>query len=230
MALGASEPIVITTRDREGVVERCAQPSICAVATLASRGKTLGLVVWIGCALVIGQVAIHAVARGASKDSPHVALGTIDRQVRPGQRVRAVIKNCVIPLDRGVAHFAIGGKTRRRVGRFRRSVVVTLVAVRAIAGKTCEDPSRMTLIATHQTMGSGERKRIVGEQRRDPTGCVVTQATIGGESRSRVIRIRRRVVIRLMAIHATTWGARIGIARMTQIAGRLRVGSGQWKT
>lgn len=79
------------TRQHEaggGVIESCSQPGSRVVTLVASLGKVLSHVTWIGCGLIILQVTRHARGAGQVVIIVDMAVGTLPRGygMHPGKR------------------------------------------------------------------------------------------------------------------------------------------------
>ena len=130
------------------------------------------------------------------------ALGVAVIQIK--ERVITAGQSCGQPCSRRVARGAGGWPSRRRVVRIRGSGVVLGVAGVAIRRGSCKHVVDVAQGASHSGMRARQRERrvVVIEGRAKPVGGGVTRVARGREAGRLVIRIRRGVVIRHVAVGA----------------------------
>lgn len=119
-----------------------------------------------------------------------------------------------------MAKRAVSWEACRCVSGILRPVVVSLVAAIARRRKRRVIVVHMALRALHRRMRTRQRKRsvVVIESCQRPRGRVVALRTIRRESRWRMRRIVRRLVISLMASVARRWQRRVVVIHVALCA------------
>jgi len=137
VATGASHCRVFSSQGkwRVVVIERRGDPRRRVVAHIALLRESRLNVVRAGCAVEIVQVTGGAGSAVQAVVTVHVALRTLQWNVRPGQREagRCVIESRVCPRNCGVTRITGLRKSRLRVIGVSRSLVVLEMASRACA-------------------------------------------------------------------------------------------------
>lgn len=175
----------------QAVIERGALPVGGGVTTLATGGELTGLVIGIGRAIVVRQVASHALRRHPGEDSVRVALGALDGGVRPGQceagELRVVEAGARPGVD-VVTALAGDGQLRRHVVQRCGSLIVLKVArhaLRAQSGIDSGGRSMMAIVAHHRGVGANQRKPVamlLNRRNSHPPGIDrVAALTVGSE-------------------------------------------------
>ena len=130
------------------------------MATLATGGELAGLVIGIGGAIVVGQVASHALRRCSGEDSVRVTLGALDSGVRPSQcetRELRVVEAGARPDINVVTALAGDGQFRRHVVQRCGTLIVRQVArdaLRAEPGVDSGGRSMMAIVTDHGGVGA----------------------------------------------------------------------------
>jgi len=155
----------VETRERPTggrVIKRAATPVRSAVALIAGSRESRLHVVWVGGAVVVGQVARDAGAAGELVIVVHVALRTLHGCVESGQRKAGsrVIESRIRPVGGAVAGLASCREAGRCVRRIVGAVVVGLVATDAgrIGAGQVVVAIDVTLLARHGGVEARERK------------------------------------------------------------------------
>ncbi len=153
----------------------------------------------IRCAIEIVQMAGDAGGAVEAVVPVHVALRTLQRGMRAGQREPCgrVIERCPGPGDGRMAGIASSWKPGRRMIRIRRSLVVGHVAGRTSSSRQVVVPVHMTLRALQARMGAGEREpcgRMI-EGCVCPRNCIVAALAGLRESRLYVIGIGGPLIV-----------------------------------
>ena len=235
VACGAYAPRVPMRHREPRVIESSSRPLSRGVAGLACRGESCRHMVGIRRRLVNRSVAAVAIGRNTRVVIVDVATRASHRRVRSGQRKsrRVVVEGGAVPVDRVVAQLAGSGKTElNMVDRRGRRVVVGLMT--GHAGR-----ARQTEIVVHVARTAGNA-RVRACQR--PTGggmiecCAapvrrgVAYSAIGRESCCRVTRVRRPLIVRLMARYARAAGQCVIIVHVARRAGCADVSTREGET
>ena len=240
MASCANAIRVAVVRREVRVIKRGPGPAGRGVASIASRRKASGCVVWIGGPLIVRIVAAVTVGRQRRVVVVHVALraghigGVITRE---RERCGVVIKGRILPIGEVVAGIArrrkADGSVRRCVG----ALVVALVALDAGgAGETVGAAwaeGRVMALATLQAgvrAAQRETGRRVIKRRARPTGGRVALIARGREARLHVVRVGRPVEVGLMALRAGAAGQAVVVVHVALSALQRCVRTRQGKT
>ena len=194
---------------RRGMVEGRVAPGGRAMALLASLGQSSLDVIGICGCLEIFQVTTDArrVGRGQIVVTIHVALRTLDVDVRSSQRETCggVIERRRRPVGRAMALLASLREARAHVVRVGGALEILQVAAHAsrVRAGQVVIVIHMALHALHAGMGARQREssRGVIEVRTVPRGGVVTLLAGLRETRSDVVRICGRLEVFQVAAH-----------------------------
>jgi hypothetical protein len=143
------------------VIECGISPRRCGVAGGAGRGDSCLGVIGIGCPLKIFHVARDAVGGCAGKLAVHVALGTGDRHVGPGQREFSectVVEGRRLPGRCGVATLASLRESGLHVIGVGRLLEIGEMTTHARCGRPGEFPSDVASVAIQRDVRSGQRE------------------------------------------------------------------------
>jgi hypothetical protein len=206
---------------RRRVIERRTGPIGGCVAKRTVRRETGCHVIRIRRLVVSRQVATRAGGTQACVLIIHVAGGTSDRRVPPGQRKlrRRMIEGRPGPIRRGMAQGTVSRKPRARVIRVRRGPIFGQVARIAACTQARIDTTGMTLQAGSSRVTAGQRECGLGgvvKRSRGPAYGGVTQGTGLRESGGYVIRILRRLVVLQVAGLASRTQSGILIVHMAR--------------
>lgn len=185
------------------VIEGRCVPIRLVVAHLAVRRELCGRMRRVRRGVVILLVTGHT--SGGSTRKPlcvalvasHLPMSAIQRE----RRRRVVVERTGLPSSLRMTSLAIRAEPCLRMYRFRRGVVILLMASHASSGSTCK-ALRVTLVATQTKMPALERevrRRIVVEGRITPIHPIVTHLAILRKIGRSMRRIRRGIVILQMA-------------------------------
>lgn len=151
------------------------------------------VIVHLGLAVL---VAIDATKRRRSRGYS-VTIDAIEAAVRPVIDRERVVEHRVAPSKHIVALHAVGAKPRRRVIRVGRCVVVIGMTCGAIGRRGREIAVDVTLRAIGDIVPANKLEaHRVFKTTGPPTTSIVTQHAVSAKSRSYVIWISRRVVLR----------------------------------
>lgn len=131
------------------------------MAQRAIRGEPGSFVIWIGCGVVILQMARSAIGGRARVLSAHVTAQTRDCRMHPRERilrVGGVIEVGVGPVRGGMADRAIGRPAEGHVIRICDRLVLLQMAAHAISGKRRVVVADMAGSAKYRGMGTSERE------------------------------------------------------------------------
>jgi hypothetical protein len=214
--------IRIVIEDRAGPLRR-------GVARFARLREIRRNVIGAGRALEQREVASGA-SRGESGILPaHVAAGACCSCVFARQRElrgRVVVEGGARPLRSRVTRFASLRELRGGVVRACRFLEFQKVARRAGGARANELAAHVAARARRGCVFSGQRElrcRAVVELRARPLRCGVARFTSLRESGCRVVRVRRLLELRHVAIHASCWESGVLAAHVTTRAPRRRV-------
>jgi hypothetical protein len=225
--------LVRAAGDREGVIESPLQPAriSCEVTHDARRREPGGLVIRIGCRVVVVLMTAVAISRQPPVIlAVDVATRTRQCRMRALQREarRAVIEFTLKPacVSRLMANDAIRWEAGLLVIRICRRVVSGLVTSVAICRQPCEFPPHVAAGARQFRVSTEQREhRAVVKAALRPK-CVsrlVAHDTVGREPSLRMIGVRRRVVSGLVASVAICRQPRELAANVARCALQLRV-------
>ncbi len=200
-------------RPGEGELRRCRVvelrplPLRRAVADRAVLREARRDVIRIRRAVVVGEVATVAGGRRALVDVVLVALGALDRSMRPGEgglRRRRVVELGALPLCRRMADGAVLREARSHVVWIRSLVEVRQVATVAGGRRTGVLAVNVARRALSVAVRAGERESGLGmvELGSLPLHSRMTDRAVFGEARRGVAGIGRLVEVRQMAAFA----------------------------
>jgi hypothetical protein len=142
-----------------------------------------------------------------------IAAGSCSPMIHGKPRVTEC---CPCPGRRVVAGGTVGRESCRDMIRICQALIKSRVAGVAVPRSSCELIVDMTQAALHGGMCTRQRKpgRSVVESRPRPSRRVVARCALLGESRLRMIRIGRAVVVRQMTRYARSRQTGVYSARM----------------
>lgn len=221
MALRARRRAVFAGERELRVVERSALPLTCCMAYRTIRGETRIFVVGIRRRVVRREVTGTALLCGPGVLAVDVTLLAGGRHVLACQWefCLRVVELRSFPLRGCVARLAGRGETSRFVVRVGGPVERIDMARDAVLWRPAEPSVNVALRALRRTVLSSERELRVVECSALPLRSCMAQCAIGGEARSLVVRIRRRVVCRQMARIALLRSSRVLAVDMALLAG-----------
>ncbi len=174
-------------------------------------------------AVVIRQVTAHTGRRQAVILSARMALVAACCDVRTCQgELRVTVIEACFPVGRRVTGLTSRRKPGRFVIRFTRAVVIRKVAINTLTGSPFKHPAHMALLTRCLDMRTRQREVCITViKSRVPVARRVTGLTGGRELRRCMIRFRRAVVIRKVAINTLTRGPFKHPAHMALLTGCL---------
>jgi hypothetical protein len=186
MAIGAIRHLVLAPEREAPIVVEDGTGPACSGGTVA--GRTFGrksslLVVRAGGALVVGQVAAHAVGCDPRERSSSVTLSAIRRPVLSPQLEGRMIERGPIPTARtGVADFTLRRETGRNVIWILSALEVLRMAAGAFRDRTAETTISVTLHAIERAMRALETEAgdrfVVPCARLEPAPCLFVVAGV----------------------------------------------------
>ncbi len=183
------------------VVKISGHPSVLCVAVVASRREGRRRMIRVGCSVVISDMATRARIRCVVEIAPNMASRTfiLYHRMRPVERIKSiVVKIGRHPSGFGMAVVAGHREARRRVVGFRSGVEVIGVAARTRIWCVVEittNMARRTVILYRRVRPVERVKSIMVKIGGCPSRLRMAAFAICRERRSRMVRVRRRVVI-----------------------------------
>ena len=172
---------------------------------VALQGESPGHVIWICRALVVFPVAADAGSVRQVVVAIDMAIAALEFQMPPrqGKATLGMIKRSGLPGGSAVAHRAVRRKTRRRMVRVCRFLVILHVAAHARSAGQVVIAVGVAVRALQLGVrsGEGETYSSVIEARGLPSGCVVAVLAGLWKPERDVIRIRGFTEIRHVAPH-----------------------------
>jgi hypothetical protein len=234
MAIAARGPhsrVAAGVNRKPGVIEVCALPTRGGVARGARGGEMRRDVIGIVGALIVSLVARIAIRGRMDVIVVDVAAGTRNFHVGAGKRklCLVVVKTCRLPCRRVVADLARRGESRLLVGRIVRALVILHMTARARGTQATKISIQVAALALQLGMGAGEGESGAGviEHRIRPRCSVVANRTVSGETRLRVIRVRRFLIVLQVARSAIFRDVCVIVVNVTARARHIHVRAGQ---
>lgn len=164
------------------MIKRSTLPRSRGMALRAICREVCGLVIWIGNALVLIEMATRAIRRNRTNFA-FVTLRAFESTMSQGQREgRRMIKRRARPRNRAVALRAFGRELGLDVVRIVRTLVIVHVARGAICGKSRRDSLRVALGAVDALVSAAQREgRRMLERNSVPRCRCVALGAVGAE-------------------------------------------------
>jgi hypothetical protein len=214
------------------VIENCTFPSGGAV-TLRAIGAESGIEVpWIIGRFIISLMTGIAVARCPGEYTAHMTLRATYPDVLSRQREGCctMIKLSAIPINCAMTIVA-SGRELPCVRRFRGVIIILIMACKTLRRGFRIGTARMALRTRRRQVRSSQGKTcLVVIVYRLPISRRVACRAFRRESRRRMIRISRSIIIALMACVAIRWSAVVNAADMTLFTAHTDMRSGQRKS